>query len=165
MAGKPATCTELLNNQTARKDMVENIVNNAKEHQLAGMMIDFEEASRADRKQLVGFMQELKTRFDSEHLTLAQAVPVGDNAYDLKALAANVDYIVPMVYDEHYQSGEPGPIASEDWFEKELDRLGKILPEEKTGHWHRQLRIRLGDRGNVRNGVLVPEDHVGSQRK
>jgi cellulose synthase/poly-beta-1,6-N-acetylglucosamine synthase-like glycosyltransferase/spore germination protein YaaH/peptidoglycan/xylan/chitin deacetylase (PgdA/CDA1 family) len=122
----------LLNNDTGRKDMIENIVGNAKEHQLAGMMIDFEEASRADRKKLVSFMQQLKLRFDSEHLTLAQAVPVEDNAYDLKALAESVDYIVPMVYDEHYQSGEPGPIASEDWFEKELDRLDKILPEEKT---------------------------------
>jgi peptidoglycan-N-acetylglucosamine deacetylase len=123
---------QLLNNPTARKDIIENIVSNAKEHELAGMTIDFEEASRSDRKHLSTFMQELKTRFDSEHLMLAEAVPADDNAYDLKALAAAVDYIVPMVYDEHYQSGEPGPIASEDWFEKQLDRLGKILPREKT---------------------------------
>ena len=28
-----------------------------------------------------------------------------------------------MVYDEHYQSGEPGPVASQDWFEKQLALL------------------------------------------
>jgi spore germination protein YaaH/peptidoglycan/xylan/chitin deacetylase (PgdA/CDA1 family)/glycosyltransferase involved in cell wall biosynthesis len=122
----------MLNNARSRTDLIDNIVSNAKEHQLAGMMIDFEQASRRDQRSLVAFMKELKGRFDSENLTLAEAVPPDDNAYDLKALAATVDYIVPMVYDEHYQSGEPGPIASEDWFEKQLDRIAKILPEEKT---------------------------------
>ena len=24
---------------------------------------------------------------------------------------------MPMVYDEHYQSGEPGPVARYDWFD------------------------------------------------
>ncbi len=122
----------LLNNPSSRRDLIQNIVNNAKEHQLAGMMVDFEQAEERDRKNLVEFMQELKARFDSEHLTLAEAVPADDNSYDLKNLAEAVDYIVPMVYDEHYQSGEPGPIASEDWFEKQLDRIAKLVPEEKT---------------------------------
>ena len=36
-----------------------------------------------------------------------------------------------MVYDEHYQSGAPGPVASEDWFEGQLDHLSKIVPPQK----------------------------------
>jgi peptidoglycan-N-acetylglucosamine deacetylase len=46
-------------------------------------------------------------------------------------LAQINDYIVPMVYDEHYQSGEPGPIASQAWFQKEIDRLRQIAPPAK----------------------------------
>jgi cellulose synthase/poly-beta-1,6-N-acetylglucosamine synthase-like glycosyltransferase/peptidoglycan/xylan/chitin deacetylase (PgdA/CDA1 family) len=36
-----------------------------------------------------------------------------------------------MVYDEHYQSGEPGPVASEAWFQKQIDRLGQIASPGK----------------------------------
>ncbi len=77
-------------------------------------------------------MQELKAKLAPAHFLLTEAVPADDDAYDLKRLAAIVDYIVPMVYDEHYQSGTPGPIASIDWFDKQIDRLAKILPPDKT---------------------------------
>ena len=116
----------------ARQDLIDNIVSNAKEHHLAGMMIDFEQGRRADRGELASFVEQVKARFTDEHLLLAEAVPPDDDAYDLKRLGAAVDYIVPMVYDEHYQSGAPGPVASEDWFEGQLDHLSKIVPAAKT---------------------------------
>lgn len=37
-----------------------------------------------------------------------------------------------MVYDEHYQSGPPGPVASQEWFEKQLDRLLTQAPASKV---------------------------------
>src|SRR5205807_5606573 len=49
----------------------------------------------------------------------------------IKQLAAINDYLVPMVYDEHYQSGEPGPVASETFFEDKLDELAKLAPPSK----------------------------------
>jgi peptidoglycan-N-acetylglucosamine deacetylase len=122
----------LLNSTKARQNLIDNLVSNAREHHFAGMLIDFEQAGGKDRGKLVSLVRETKQRFEAEHLLLAEAVPPDDNAYDLKALAAAVDYIVPMVYDEHYQSGEPGPIASEDWFENQLERLTKVLPAGKT---------------------------------
>jgi len=56
---------------------------------------------------------------------------VDDEAYDLKSLAEIVDYLVPMVYDEHYQTSEPGPVTSQTFFENELDRLTKLAPVSK----------------------------------
>ena len=81
---------------------------------------------------MASFVEQVKARFTDEHLLLAAAVPPDDDAYDLKRLGAAVDYVVPMVYDEHYQSGAPGPVASEDWFEGQLDHLSKIVPPQKT---------------------------------
>lgn len=122
----------LLNSDQARQNLIDNLVTNAREHRFAGMLIDFEQARATDRDKLVSLVREAKQRFEAEHLVLAEAVPPDDSAYDLKALAADLDYVVPMVYDEHYQSGEPGPIASEDWFENQLDHLAKVLPPAKT---------------------------------
>ena len=61
---------------------------------------------------MVEFMRELKAKLSPAGLMVTQAVPADDDSYDLKGLAAIDDYIVPMVYDEHYQSGTPGPVAS-----------------------------------------------------
>ena len=37
-----------------------------------------------------------------------------------------------MVYDEHYQNGEPGPVASETFFEDQLDKIAKVIPPSKV---------------------------------
>ena len=37
-----------------------------------------------------------------------------------------------MNYDEHEETGGPGPIASQDWFENNLRRVLKVVPKEKV---------------------------------
>ncbi len=122
----------LLASEKSRQNLIDNLISNAKEHHFAGMTIDFEQAETADRRNLISFMKETQQRFAENNLLLAEAVPAQDDAYDLKQLSQTVDYIVPMVYDEHYQSGEPGPIASQSWFDAQLDRIAQQVPPEKT---------------------------------
>ena len=122
---------KILHDADARADLVDNIYSNLAEHHFAGVNIDFEELTPRDRDPFLAFMRQLRAKLAPANLLLTESVPVDDPAYDLKQLAAINDYIVPMVYDEHYQSGEPGPIASEDWFQKEIDRLGRIAPPAK----------------------------------
>lgn len=122
----------LLNSARARANLVDNIYNNLVEHKFAGVNIDFEQLARKDRERLVELMQELRAKLKPAGLLLTESVPTDDEAYDLKRLAAACDYIVPMVYDEHYQSGNPGPVASAQWFDDQLARLAKQLPAEKT---------------------------------
>src|ERR1019366_1813061 len=97
----------------------------------AGVNVDFEELAPRDREPFVAFMRQLRAKLQPAGLLLTESVPIEDPAYDLKQLAEVNDYLVPMVYDEHYQSGEPGPIASEAWFQKQIDRLGQIAPPSK----------------------------------
>lgn len=122
---------KLLNNKAARENLVDNIYSNVVEHKLAGVMIDLEMAKRADRARLVEFVAQVRDKLKPAGLTVTQAVPTEDEAYDLRRLAALCDFIVPMVYDEHYQSGPPGPVASQEWFEKQLDRLLTQAPANK----------------------------------
>lgn len=122
----------VLNDAGARTDLIDNISYNLAEHKFAGVNIDFEQLAVKDRERLVEFIRSLKARLAPEGLLLTQSVPVDDPAYDLKRLAEQCDYIVPMVYDEHYQSGSPGPVASQEWFERQLGTLARSLPPQKT---------------------------------
>ncbi len=128
----PADVRIILNDPTRRADLIQNIYNNLVEHKFAGVNIDFEGLVKKDREPLIKFMTAVAAKLKPAGFIVTESVPVEDEAYDLKRLAAINDYIVPMVYDEHYQSGTPGPVASEQWFEGELDRLVKLVPPEKT---------------------------------
>ena len=128
---QPGDVRKILRDADARGDLIDNIYSNLTEHRFAGANIDFEELAPRDRQPLVAFMRQLRAKLQPAGLLLTESVPIEDPAYDIKQLAEVNDYLVPMVYDEHYQSGEPGPIASEAWFQKQIDRLGRITPPEK----------------------------------
>src|SRR5579884_2001245 len=122
-----------LSTTDTRANLIDNIYSNIVEHKFAGVSVDFEQLSPRDRAHMVAFMQELRAKLKPEGYLIAQSVPSDDEvSYDLKKLAAEDDYIVPMVYDEHYQTSQPGPVASETWFEGQLDNLAKVLPADKT---------------------------------
>ena len=123
---------KLLNNRQAQDNLIDNIYSNIVEHHFAGVMIDLEQGRKEDRPKLVQFMAGLRAKLKPANLMMAQSVPTEDEAYDLKQLAALNDLIVPMVYDEHYQSGRPGPVASQDWFARQLELLAGQMPPEKV---------------------------------
>jgi cellulose synthase/poly-beta-1,6-N-acetylglucosamine synthase-like glycosyltransferase/spore germination protein YaaH/peptidoglycan/xylan/chitin deacetylase (PgdA/CDA1 family) len=128
---QPGDVRKILRDAGKRRDLIENIRANLAEHGFAGVNIDFEELTPPDREPLVRFMRELTESLHESGYAVSEDVPVDDNAYDLKSLAGFVDFLVPMVYDEHYQTGDPGPVASEDFFENELDKLAKVAPVAK----------------------------------
>jgi cellulose synthase/poly-beta-1,6-N-acetylglucosamine synthase-like glycosyltransferase/peptidoglycan/xylan/chitin deacetylase (PgdA/CDA1 family)/spore germination protein YaaH len=128
---QPADVRRILNNPDLRQDLIGNIRSNIEEHKFAGINIDFENLSPKDRAPLVRFMRELAADLHKSGYIVTEDVPVGDPAYDISSLAEAVDYLVPMIYDEHYQSGEPGPVSSESFFENTLDQLVKVAPPSK----------------------------------
>jgi cellulose synthase/poly-beta-1,6-N-acetylglucosamine synthase-like glycosyltransferase/peptidoglycan/xylan/chitin deacetylase (PgdA/CDA1 family)/spore germination protein YaaH len=123
---------KLLHRAEARRNLIDTIHANLKEHGFSGVNIDLENLRRSDRALMVEWMRDLRTALHPEGYLITEAIPVGDDAYDGRGLAAQCDYVVPMVYDEHYQSGGPGPVASEAWFEHQLDRVARDLPPDKT---------------------------------
>jgi peptidoglycan-N-acetylglucosamine deacetylase len=123
---------KVLNSSTAQENLIDNIYSNLVEHKFAGVNIDFELLKTGDREKMVAFMTALAAKLKPAGLIVTESVPTDDSAYDLKRLAGICDYVVPMVYDEHYQSSAPGPVASEDWFYAQLESLKKVLPPSKT---------------------------------
>ncbi len=146
---QPGDVEKVIRNADHRHDLIENIRSNLAEHSFAGVTVDFESLTKRDRQPWLEFMRELTETLHKSNYIVSEAVPVDDDAYDLKSLAAVVDYLVPMVYDEHYQTSEPGPVASEGFFEDELDKLTKIAPVSKmvVGFGNYGYDWTIGSRG------------------
>ena len=76
-------------------------------------------------------MQELYDELHAKGLKLYIAVPVNDRTFDYAGIAKFSDGLILMNYDQHYPGGEPGAVAGQDWFLKNLQDALKVIPKEK----------------------------------
>ncbi|MEI8360813.1 MAG: polysaccharide deacetylase family protein [bacterium] len=123
--------SKALKSPASRKLIVEQLINHAQKYQLNGIALDFENLTKNSQNDYHLFLKELNLQASLNKLQISINLPADDNDYDYQAYANEVDYIIIMSYDEHWSSGQPGPIASQDWFDSIVDkRLGDI-PKEK----------------------------------
>ncbi len=99
--------------------------------QYHGIALDLEEMPDDAEPQYLAFVAELYSDFRAKNLHLWVNVQVSADDDELKALAKTTDGIILMNYDEHQSTSDPGPIASQDWFEGNLRRVLKLVPKEK----------------------------------
>ena len=96
-----------------------------------GVMIDFENLPKPGVAALRGFLADLHARLAIKHRVVAVTMPIDDADWSAKRLAEVADKVVLMAYDEHWQGGEPGPIASNGWFAGHLaDQLKGLAPSK-----------------------------------
>jgi cellulose synthase/poly-beta-1,6-N-acetylglucosamine synthase-like glycosyltransferase/peptidoglycan/xylan/chitin deacetylase (PgdA/CDA1 family)/spore germination protein YaaH len=96
-----------------------------------GLMIDFESFPKKAQPGYVALLNELSSDLHAKKMKLYVSVQVRNPDYDYKAIAAAVDGVVIMNYDEHYPGGTPGPVASQEWFTNNLDSAVDEIPKEK----------------------------------
>ncbi|MDB5669473.1 MAG: polysaccharide deacetylase [Alphaproteobacteria bacterium] len=97
-----------------------------------GVTFDFEElpaSAQTDYKRLI---IEAHRRFAPRGWPVTLAVPVGDNSWNLHDYARIADKLFLMLYDEHWTSGDPGPIASQGWFVRHLQEAVKQVGPDKA---------------------------------
>lgn len=97
-----------------------------------GVMIDFENMPQGSLSDLRHLAAELHARFAPRHRVVAITMPIDSADWNPRAFAAVADKIVLMAYDEHWQGGQPGPIASESWFAGHLAQNLKGLSPDKV---------------------------------
>jgi len=96
-----------------------------------GLSLDIESIKEDAIPAYLIFIQELYSEMHARnlHLYVNAAASTPDN--QLKLIAANSAGIVLMNYDEHEANSDPGPVASQNWFVANLQRVLKIIPKEK----------------------------------
>lgn len=87
-----------------------------------GVIIDFEGMTARDLDQLVTVTRAVADSVRAHGVsTVVIAVPSGDTAaYPAGLLLQSADYIMPVLYDQHWSASPPGPIAAPDWVARNL---------------------------------------------
>ena len=102
------------------------------EHRLQGVVVDFEEVPISAYPDLSTFLAELSAQFAPHGWIVVQAAPYADGNWPYATFAKSIDYTLLMAYDEHDDTGPAGAIASEPWFETNLDKRMKELSPSRT---------------------------------
>ncbi|HVI77640.1 MAG TPA: polysaccharide deacetylase family protein, partial [Candidatus Acidoferrum sp.] len=123
-----------------------------------GLMIDLESFAKAGQPGYLALLQELSSDLHPKGMKLYVSVPSRNEDFDYHAVSVRADGVVLMNYDEHYPGGTPGPVASQDWFTKNISIAAKTIPREKLicaiGNYgydwvehpkHRKLPVGLKD--------------------
>jgi cellulose synthase/poly-beta-1,6-N-acetylglucosamine synthase-like glycosyltransferase/peptidoglycan/xylan/chitin deacetylase (PgdA/CDA1 family)/spore germination protein YaaH len=114
----------LLHDPRARKTFLDQLEPMLAKEQASGVVFDMEELPVTAQRDYLRFIAEAKARLGPKGLLVTLAVPVGDSDWNLKAYAHFADRLFIMDYDEHEESGAPGPIASQSWF---VDRMREAV--------------------------------------
>ncbi|HEY6765743.1 MAG TPA: glycosyltransferase [Candidatus Sulfotelmatobacter sp.] len=96
-----------------------------------GLMVDFEAFPAAGQPGYVSLLQELSADLHGRGMKFYVAVPAHNGEFNYSAVAAAADGVVLMNYDEHYPGAAPGPVASQDWFTKNLVFAETVIPKDK----------------------------------
>lgn len=126
-----APTLSLFNNRRASRKLVDQVIAQVKANGWHGAVFDIESLPDNALPAYVRFLSHAHRRFARAGLTLVATVPAGDNSWPLKAVGAATDKTILMAYDEHWQGGVPGPIASQDWFAQQVAIARKAIPKKK----------------------------------
>src|SRR5581483_2024974 len=121
----------MLANPSARTNAVNQLFAFVSDNHFAGISVDFENVPASAHSHLKTFMAALYARFRAAGLLVSQSVPLDDPAFDYRGLAACNDALILMSYDEHWSSSKPGPVASQQWYARALQRRFAELPAQK----------------------------------
>ena len=123
---------KLLADPARREKLAGDIVTVLAANKLQGVSIDFENVPKDAHRDLETFLTRLSQLFAPHGWIIVQAAPFDDPDWPYRAYAQIVDYTMLMAYDEADDSGPPGAIAGQGWYEKALDRRMRELPADST---------------------------------
>ena len=127
----PAAVRAFLGNPVARANAVRQLSRAVQQYGLAGTTLDMESFEPGLQPAVLAFAHELHDAMHGMGKLATQAVATGEtDAYIKRAAAAN-DHLLPMLYDEHYSAGDPGPIASQRFYVTQARRFARLVSPTK----------------------------------
>ena len=122
---------EMLGRPAARSEAVAQLVAHVAGARRPGLVVDFEEVPAGRQREFSAFVKELAEGLHRAGLQLLVALPAADPAYDYKTIGRDADSVILMNYDQHWLTSAPGPIASQDWFVRNVETTIALVPREK----------------------------------
>jgi cellulose synthase/poly-beta-1,6-N-acetylglucosamine synthase-like glycosyltransferase/peptidoglycan/xylan/chitin deacetylase (PgdA/CDA1 family)/spore germination protein YaaH len=122
---------QMLASPAARAQAVAQLAAHVVAHRRPGLVLDFEDVPPARQREFTLFVKELAAELHRFSCQLLVALPAADTAFDYASIGRDADSVVAMNYDEHWLTSLPGPIASQDFFVRNLDALLALVPRQK----------------------------------
>lgn len=146
----------LLTRPEARARAIAQLIQVVRANGLAGVLVDFEAADNFPHLHELSmqFTRELRNALQPLDKTIAYAVPASIGDKDLRDVANSVDQVFAMIFDEHYSGGDPGPVASQQFYADRARALAAVVPPAK-------LMLMVGAYGydwNDRNGKIAADE-------
>jgi peptidoglycan/xylan/chitin deacetylase (PgdA/CDA1 family)/spore germination protein YaaH/GT2 family glycosyltransferase len=120
-----ANMARLLASADKRQTLLAQLAKAMARHKASGAFFDIEDLPASAHDDYRTLLAEARTRLPAmlgrAAVPIMLAAPVADEAWDLAAYARAADRVVLMAYDEHWQSGAPGPIASQAWYARVVE--------------------------------------------
>lgn len=123
-----AGAAALLHDKAAVSSLLDRLENEAAADKAGGLVVDFEDLPATAQPDLLAFLAAARTRCRRHGWTLAVTAPVANPDWSLPPLGGAADRVILMAYDEHWQTGAPGPIASDAWFASVMRKAMAQLP-------------------------------------
>jgi spore germination protein YaaH len=101
------------------------IARHAESMRYSGLVLDFETLKAGDVEAYLTVVRVVRDSARARGVrTLSVAIPAEpDEGYPTRALADAVDFVLVMLYDQHWAGGDPGPISAPDWVTRNLSRV------------------------------------------
>ena len=126
-----ATTRRLLNDTTIRRRAARRLAKEVRDSGFAGLTVDFESVDTLDYGKLGEFLDDLRAALGPGPL-LTQAIQDYLPDEFVRKYADKCDKLILMVYDEHYQASDPGPVAGREWFEQVTAKMLASIPRGKA---------------------------------
>ena len=90
-----------------------------------GLVLDFETLTGGDVGAQTTVVRAITDSAKAHGVTtIAVAIPAEpDEAYPARELTRVADFVLVMLYDQHWPGSEPGPISAPDWMTRNLSRV------------------------------------------
>jgi peptidoglycan-N-acetylglucosamine deacetylase len=129
---QPELLARAVSDEPGRQRLIAALADFIEQNKFPGVCVDFEEPPPATEPALLTFIQELHQAFAAKGLFVIQAVPFDDPDWHYKDYAAATDYLMLMAYDQHWAVSDPGSVAAQDWYERNLANRMHDLDPTKT---------------------------------
>jgi peptidoglycan-N-acetylglucosamine deacetylase len=126
-----AKLASMLASTHARANFIDRMLSYTVEGGFPGLVFDFQELPAAAYVDYLILVAELSERLHAHSLQLLIAVPAADPNYEYARFAKWADALIVMAHDEHFEEGDPGPLAGQGWYEAMLREQFKRVDASK----------------------------------
>ncbi len=124
--GFHATPIRALGSDPARRAQVAGrIARHAQSMRYGGLVLDFETLEGRDVPAQLAVVRAIVDSAKAHGVTtVAVAIPAEpDEAYPVRELSQVADFVLVMLYDQHWPGSDAGPISAPDWVSRNLSRV------------------------------------------